>query len=302
MQPNRSNAERRRKPKPKPKPVVKPANGFTSNQQNAFDNFMAILESYGFDGAGEIGQIVRDAILDGTTAAAELDLKVRDSNAWKQRFAGNEILRSKGMNVHSVAEYLSIEQSMAQIMHQAGLPDGFYNDPSDFADFIGKQVAPAELQARVGAAVDLTNRADPAVRDQLAANGMSQGDLTAYFLDADRALPLLQQKYQGILIGAAARRSGLTTDQDYAEKLSTLGVTEQQAIQGYGTVSEILTPLTQLGDLYGQDYDQSDAEAEVFEGGSGKKRKKLASQERAAFGGSSGTGGNSLGSNKAGTY
>jgi len=295
------------KPKPRPgSPVVQtpfaPAIGYVGNNQDAYESFLAILESYGLTGFGEIGRIVRDAVLDGVTDSNQLELMIRDTQEWKQRFAGNEQLRAAGLPVLSVQQYLATEQSYAQIMKQAGMPTGFYDDPTDFAGFIGKSVSANELQMRVTAASDLVNRVDPAIRDQLAAAGMSQGDLTAQFLDPARAMPLLQQKYQGILIGAAARRSGLSADQAYAEKLSTLGVTEQSAIQGYGTIGEILKPLEQLGDLYGQDYGQADAEAEVFEGGSGKKRKKLASQERATFGGAAGTGSGSLGRSNTGAY
>lgn len=276
--------------------------GLSNHQQNAFDYFMAILKSYGLDGFGEIAKVVRKAIIDGITDPSQLDLLVRDTSAWHQRFAGNDLLTNSGGNALSVAEYLSVENSMRQVMSQAGLPQGFYDDPSDFAKFIGGSVSAAELQGRVTDAVDLMNRHDAAITDQLASMGLSKGDLLAYYLDPKRAMPILQTKYQTTLIGAAARRAGATTSNDYAQQLAELGVTEGQAIQGYGQVAEITPALKQLGDVYGQDYTQSDAEAEIFQGGSGAKRRRLSGAEQGSFSGSSGTSQSSLGRSSSGSY
>lgn len=287
------------KPGTKPKPQ---GGGLNQNQQNAFDYFMSILQSYGLDGFREIAKVVRKAIIDGITDPNQLDLLVRDTEAWHQRFAGNDQLVKNGGNALSVAEYLSVENSMRQVMSQAGLPQGFYDSPDDFAKFIGSSVSAAELQGRVTDAVDLMNRHDSAIQDQLASMGLSKGDLLAYYLDPKRALPLLQTKYQTTLIGAAARRAGAATSNDYAQQLAELGVSEGQAIQGYGQVAEITPALKQLGDIYGQDYTQSDAEAEIFQGGSGAKRRSLSSQERGTFSGSSGTSQSSLGRSGSGSY
>lgn len=276
--------------------------GMNDNQQSAFDLFMSIMESYGFTDVGEIAKVVKKAILDGITDSAQLDLMVRDTSEWHKRFAGNDLLTQSGGNALSVAEYLSVETSMAQVMKQAGLPPGFYDQPSDFAKFIGNNVSAAELQGRVSEATDLMNRNDNTISAQLASMGMSQGDLLAYYLDPSKAAPILTQKYQTALIGAAARKAGLTANNDYAAQLASQGVSESQAIQGYGTIADIAPKLNQLGDIYGVDYGQADAEAEVFGAGTSDKRRKLSSAERGAFTGSSGTGQSSLGKSSTGSY
>ena len=261
----------------------------------------ATLNEYGL---GSLTDVLRGLILDGTTEASQLQLALQDTQEWKVRFAGNEKLRQSGLPVLSVAEYLSVERSYSQIMKNYGLPQGFYDDPSDFSDWIGNSVSPNEIQQRVQMYSDIAKREDPAVTAQLASMGMGEGDILAYIMDPTRAQPLIQKKYQTALLGGAARRAGLTADNDYLGRLSDLGVTEQQAAQGYGMISEGLRSMTRLGDMYGEDYGQGDFEGEVFEnqGGAAQKRKRLASRERAAFQGSAGVGQGSLTRNSAGSY
>lgn len=277
---------------------------WSRKDQDAYQTFLNILSQYGFKGFGEIATEVRKMIVNGVTDYNVIELGLRQTDAWKVRFAGNEIRVREGLNALSVADYLATEDSYMQIMHQSGLPAGFYDEPSDFADFIGKGVSPDELNSRVGIATDLMNRDDPAINDQLRRLGMSQGDILARWIDPDKALPILQRKYQTILIGAAAERAGVTAKLNYADHLASLGITEQQAAQGYGTVAEISGSLEKLGDIYGEKYSQRDAEKEVFENSADalKKRLDLTSQERAAFSGSSGTGQHSLDKQSAGSY
>jgi len=296
----------RHHPKPDPKPGHHPSpdSELSQPQSNAYDLFIGILASYGFPGSEEIAREVRRMIIDGVTDFQQIELGLRDTKAWQKRFAGNELRLKAGLNALSVSEYLSTEKSMADVLHNAGLPMGFYDDPADFAKWIGHSVSPSELASRVTAAVDLKNREDPAVTAELRRRGLSEGDITAYFLDPDRAMPILQKQYQSTLIGAAARRAGTTTDTEYADKLAGMGITEQQAAAGFGTVADITHPLKELGDVYGEDYNKDDAQAEVFENSAAaaRKRKKISGQETAAFSGSSGTSQQSLGRSSAGSY
>lgn len=272
-----------------------------NDQQSAFDQMNAMLKEHGLE---SFAPIIRDLILDGTTDTSQLNLALQETNEWKQRFAGNEKLKAAGLPVLSVAEYLATERSYAQVMKNYGLPEGFYNDPSDFAGFIGNSVAPSEVQSRVQAYADIAKREDPAIIGQLKSMGMSEGDILAHFMDPERAWPMLERKYRQVTLGAAARRQGLTANEGFLGRLADAGVTEQQAQQGYGLISEQLPTMGRLGAIYGEDFGQGDLEAEVFEqdGDAARKRKRLASRERAQFGGSAGTGRGSLGRSTGGSY
>jgi hypothetical protein len=277
------------------------SNGFTETQQSAFDILNNMLSTYGL---GSLTGVLKDILLQGITDQNEISLKLQATDQWKQRFAGNEMLRQKGLPVLDVAQYLSVEQSYAQVMKNYGLPAGFYDDPHDFANFIGNSVSANELQQRAAMYADVARREDPALKEQLSAMGLSQGDLLAYMMDPTRAAPLIQQKYQTALIGGAARRAGITPDTSYAQHLADLGISEQQAAQGYGQIAQELPTEQRLGQIYNDSIQQSDLESETFDGNGAvtAKKKRLASQERAAFSGSSGVGQGSLSRNSSGSY
>ena len=259
--------------------------------QSAWAYMQALLEQAGL---GSLAATVQGLIQNGMTDPNQLQLELQNTQEWKVRFAGNERLKAAGLPVLSVAEYLATERSYAQIMKNYGLPSGFYDDPSDFGQFIGNSVSARELEQRVSAWSDLANRQDPAIKEQLRSMGISDGDLTAYMMDPTRAQPLIQKTYQKALLGGAARRQGL--DAGNAGRLAELGITEREAMQGYGAIAEAMPAASRLSDIYGENVGQGDLEDVVFEGDGNatRKRKRLASRERAAFQGSSGVGRDSL--------
>lgn len=277
------------------------ATDFTATQQSAYDLMNNMLSQYGLSAlSGELKKIIGGGITDQT----EIQLQLQDTDAWRVRFQGNELLKNAGQNVLSVAEYLSTEKSYAQVMKNYGLPVGFYDDPSDFSKWIGNSVSPNEVQQRAQMYSDVARREDSALTEQLRSMGLGDGDLLAYMMDANRALPLIQQKYQTGLIGASARRAGVVTDNAYAQHLSDLGVSEQQAAQGFGQIAAELPAAQNLGSIYGDSLTQHDLETEAFDGNGDvtAKKKRLASQERAAFTGSAGAAQSNLRRSSSGTY
>ena len=281
--------------------TAKSPDPLSQTQQSAFDLMLGMLKEYGLD---SLSGVLQDLIVGGDTDANVLQLKLQDTQEWKTRFAGNEMLKQKGLAVLSVGEYLSVERSYAQLAKNYGLPQGFYDEPADFAKWIGGSVSPNEVQQRFQAYSDLANREDPAVTSQLASMGMSKGDILAHIMDPSRALPLIQKKYQQTLLGASARRAGVVANNDYLGHLTELGITEQQAAQGYGMIGEGLADMQRMGSIYGEKFGQGDYESAVFDQNSTatQKQKRLASRERAEFGGSSGVGRGSLTRSSGGSY
>lgn len=273
--------------KPAPARPSQPA-AWNSTQQSAYDQLYSLLGEFGLT---SLAGTVKQLLLDGVTDSASIQLTLQGTNEWKQRFAGNEMLKQKGLGVLSPAEYLAVERSYAQVMKNYGLPAGFYDDPSDFAQFIGNNVSASEVQTRVQSYADLANREDAATRQQLQSMGMSQGDLLAFMMDPTRATPLIQNKYQTALLGSAARRAGVTADNGHLSELAARGVTEDAASQGYGLIAGSLKDAASLAAISGEDYGINDMQAEVFgnDGVAANKRKRLASQERGRFSGSAGT-------------
>ena len=279
-------------PAPAPAPAPPAAPPFN---ESAFEIFKKMLSSWGLPVGGDIEAIVRKAVIDGYTPdMIELVIPdIQNTDSWKARFPGWHARTAAGYNQLTVGEYLALENSYHRILASAGLPAGFYDDPSDYGNWIAKNVSPDELQGRVNAAVDLANRVDPTARNLLSRfYGVGPGDIAAYFLDANRAMPALDKQYKAVNVAAWAQRAGLDVSSvSRYEDLVDKGVTEQMAAQGYATIGTLTDTVGKMARFHGQTYDQSDAENDVFFNDN-EKRRRIVEREVAGFRGSAGFSGN----------
>ena len=271
----------------------------TGTDRDAYAAVESLFKSYGLDSlAGKIYDYVKNGYSSDT-----ISILLQDTPEYKARFAGNEARKKAGLAVLSPAEYLSTEASYQQIMQSAGLPSSFYDQPSDFATWIGQNTSPSEIQSRVDLASQAVNLASPAYRQALNQMGIDDAHLAAYYLDPTKALPLLQKQAATAQIGAEALKQGLAFDQAYSEQLATEGVSQSAAAQGYAQVAAELGTMQSLGSIYGQGWTQRESEQADIEGSAGAVAKKagLLSQERGAFGGTVGGASAGLGQSQAPT-
>ena len=227
---------------------------------------------------------------------------LKQTTAYKTRFAGNETRRKAGLNVLSEAEYLSMEDKYSQLLKQYGQQN--LATKSEFADLIGGDVSAVELNSRLNMAVTRVQQADPnilkALKDYYP--GVTDSDLVGYFLAPDKKLPELEQKVTTGEIAAAALQAGVAAPSlATAQELAGLGVDQAAARAGYQNVAQVLPGAQKLSDIYkeaGVGYTQATAESEFFKGTASaqRKRKQLAELEQAAFGGQSGVGTSGIGS------
>lgn len=245
---------------------------------------------------------------------AQVLSSIYNSDAYKQRFKGNEVIRKRisdgqgrpGDRLLTPKEYMDAENSYRQILQDAQMPEGFYDSPDDFTNFIGNSISVAELKSRVDTAFDALNYADESVTQSLSRYyNMTKGDLVSYLLDPTRAMPILegrqtsgafgmnsrtelQRAYEASKVGGAAARQGLDSDRGFSEEIVDLGKSDQ-AESAFAASGAANNDLKRLGSLYGEPLDFKDLVKESLNlsGGveSGKKRRKFASRERAAFGG-----------------
>lgn len=258
----------------------------TGNNRDAYMALNSLFSQYGLGSlAGKIYDFVKNGY-----GADTISILLQDTPEYKKRFAANQARIAAGMSVLSPAEYISVENSYRQIMRQSGLPEGFYDTNSDFTNFISGDMSPTELQGRVDLATQATTLANPAFKAALQQMGLSQGELAAYFLDQDRALPILQKSAATAAIGAEALQRGLAFDQANAQDLATMGVSREQAAQGYAKIADEFSDLGTLGQIYGGGWTQRQAEDDAFVGGTAgsQQRDKLIGREKGSFSGATG--------------
>lgn len=202
-----------------------------------------------FDLGGLENLLYEELVTDQDFSETRMMTRIRETPEYARRFPGMAARRAAGLPAISEEQYLADETAYRQILRNAGMPTGFYDSPDDFGQFIANDVSPQELNFRVQQGYQAVAQADPSVRNSMRQfYGVTDGELAAYFLDPERASSLIEQQVATARIGAAAARQGFgqVADRAAAERMQRLGVTEQEASQAFGTLSqarELLTPL-----------------------------------------------------------
>ena len=279
-------------------------------RQSAYDLLYQQFSQYGLQALVEP---LKGFITSGINPS-EFTIRLRETDAYKKRFAANQARINKGLRALSEAEYIGLEDQYQDVMRRYGLPDTYYTRgemgrQEGFEKFIGGDVSPVELEDRIQTAQRRVINAAPEVTASLRSfyPEIGQGDLLAYFLDPDKAIENIKRKVTAAEIGGAATMAGLTTGVTRAEELGKFGVTGEQARQGFQTIADILPRGSQLAEIYKQSpYTQTTAEQEVF-GLTGateasKRRRQLTQLEQATFSGQAGAAGGALGRERAGAF
>ncbi len=262
-----------------------------ASDQAKRDAYEYLSRTFNLYGLGSLAPKILEYVQQGY-GADTISLMLQETPEYKQRFKANQTRITQGLPVLSPAEYIALESSYRQILESNGLPKGFYDSQDDFANWIGGDVSPQEIQTRAQLAANAVNNSDTAYLQSLRDYGLGSGDLVAAMLDRQRALPLLERTVREAQIGAEARRQGLQLSQDRAGYFESLGVSQDLARQSYGFAGQYLGTLEQLGNFSGEQYTQADLENELL-GGSGlasEKRKRLQTQETSRFSGSGAVG------------
>ena len=224
----------------------------------------------------------------------EAALLLKQTDAYKNRFKGNQDRLAAGLNVLTEGEYIVLENQYANLFTQYGVSN--FANRTEFASLIGKDISNVELNSRLDLAVNQVANASPDIKAQLRAYypGITDADLTAYFLKPEETLPQLQQKVTSSQIGAAATEQGLAAPTlTRAEELAKLGVSQSDARTGYAKVAAVLPETSKLSQIYGETgikYGQTEAEQEFLQNQQdvARQRRQLAQLEQGSFSGSSG--------------
>lgn len=264
-----------------------------ADTDNAYQMLQQMLQQWGLD---ELAPDVLRLLQDGHSQD-QVSILLQDTDAYKRRFSGNELRRKAGLAALSPAEYLATEASYRRILESSGMPSGFYDSPSDFANWIGNDVSPSEIQSRVNLATDAAQRLDQNSKQAFwDYYRVTESDLAAYFLDRDRALPQIQQQARAAQIGAAANQDNIGINRGLAEQLAASGVSDTDLPGTVAATAQLAQQVGHIADIYGDSYDVKDAASELFlnDSGSVQKRQRLTDREKATFNGRSGLGQSTL--------
>ena len=171
---------------------------------------------------------------------------IREEEAYKKRFAANQARIEKGLAELLPSSYLELEDAYRRVLSNNGMPPGFYDSEDDFTQFIANDISVQELQNRIQQGYRLVADADPEVRRKMEElYGVSEGDLAAYFIDPNRARPLLvaadyQRQARAAQIAARAQeQAGIRLEGGLAEDLARRGVTQEEAMAGFGEIGAL---------------------------------------------------------------
>ena len=252
-----------------------------ATRTKAKDKLTAMLASYNLQGLASYidAEIMKD------TSEEMILLGLYDQPAYKTRFPGMDPLRKAG-RVISEDEYTKIENAMMQTARFFDLPKGFYDGPEDFGNLIGRQVSAKEYQDRLQVGQDLARSLNPEVKQQLLDfYAVGEGDLTAYVLDADKALSLIQKQAKAATFVGLGRAAGFNMPGISAASAENIVATEPYAKL---TEAQMKTKIEQAGllrkeqqrlsQIEGMTYNEQEALDVVLEGST---EALLASQQRA---------------------
>lgn len=192
------------------------------SRQSAYDFLYEQFSQYG------LTSLVEDirGLVESNVNPSEFTIRLRQTPAYKRRFAANDARIKAGLRALSEGEYIALEDQYQNILRNYGLPASYYakddiGRQEGFEKFIAGDVSPAEVEDRIQLGMNRVKNAAPEVEQTLRQfyPGITQSDILAYTLDPDKALTEIQRKIQAAEIGAEARRAGLTTGVTRAEEL-----------------------------------------------------------------------------------
>lgn len=280
----------------------------------AFTALFSSLSAIGLEGLVDVINKIRTDYPDISSEDALLLLKYdkRYNEPYMNRFSGNKTRMANGLAPLDDATYLSNEAAYKKIFDAYGLKQ--FTTRDRYAGFIGSDISPDEVAARVQLVYDRVQNAMPEVSKALLQfyPELTTQDLMAYTLDPATQLPAIQRKVQAAEIGGAALAQNLGTSLQATtftnapgaptnvtrgtigvESMLKAGIKADEAAKAAAYVADVLPVSEKLSSIYAngyKQYGQVQAEQEAYLGSVGAKklRETLTAREKAEFSGQTG--------------
>lgn len=164
---------------------------------------------------------------------AEIEISLYDQPEFRRRFPMIFARANAGYGAISVQEVLDYENGAMEMAKSYGMSVS----REEISSLIANDVSLQEADSRMGLAAQAVHRSSTEMREQLSRlYGVTAGDLTRYWLNPTKELPVLQRRFIAAGIAEQASRAGfrqeLTAGQ--AEGLARLGVDAGSASEGFG--------------------------------------------------------------------
>lgn len=277
-----------------------------AEREASYAAYADTLTKYGFN-RGEIMQFLKGLSYTQLQNPMLVTQAFRETGAWQQRFGAVTKAREKnGMSYLNEGQIIQLEDTYRQIFTAAGIPEKFW-EQGDLNNLIGQDVSPQEVADRVKLAEDAINNTDPAyTRAFREYYGIGKKSLVGYMLNRKKGVQLLSEQVKAAEIGAEAGSTGMdSVGKKFAEKLVDKDISRQEARQAFANVADTEQDWKKLAALSGEKISEKGLVKDELgldkDGKVGRKKKRLASQERARFG-NAGAGAGALGSSTSGAY
>lgn len=249
---------------PTPDPAALAAQDQTdAANRNALASIKAVLAIYGLEGLA--GWAWNEIVAGRSEAEVLIDMRdpsTEGGKAFYNRFPGIKARMDAGLPPLSPAEYVAYEDQAYKLMRAAGMPKGMFDTREDFTDLITKNVGLPELNDRINIYKNATYSMTPQEQARLSHEfGLAPGSgaLAAYFMDPDKALPLLQRDYDAARVGGAADMAGYQgLSDETARSLASAGVSADAARKGFGDLLREDELFHRLPGQVGRDFSQQD--------------------------------------------
>jgi hypothetical protein len=243
-----------------------------------------------------LAEVVYGWTQDGLIEAQWMAL-LREQEAWKKRFWGNELRKRAGLAVLDEAEYISTEDAYKQVLASYGMRGTSFDSQDAYARLIAGQVSAQEMSSRVATARKMVDSSDPSVRAEMARYyGVGDKELMSYFLDPKMGAVELEQQAAAARIGGMSAQAGMRLNRRQAEDvLSSDPQSSGRYDQALQAEAQTFEGLREAASRFDQTWTEDEAVDSVLSRNDASKKKgRLASQERALFEGRSGIGRDSL--------
>lgn len=250
---------------------------------NAFEMLRSLLRQWGL---ASLEGDVRDMLTAGDTEDV-IPIKLRETKAYKERFAGNAARTKNGYAALSEAEYLATEDRLQTVIRRY-VGSGTYDTKANLEKWISSDVSPQELNDRMVIYQEAYQRWGQMERDAWANQGFTPADAIKALMDPKVDENTLKRNAQIYSLGAAsvqAYRDDRALDRTRLDRMASAGVSADEALRGYREVAGREQREGFLARIYGEQLTREEQEDAALLGDqqAEQKRRRVIRSEQGKF-------------------